>query len=253
MDTIINMETNRLSTQEFWVSDRGYNFNFQRHTGHAYDKLILKYIPDTKNGTCLEIGSYPGPHLTTFGDLHYTLNGVDFNPDNAKGLPAWLKKEGFKVGHFAAEDLFQFKTDELYDVVCSFGFIEHFINYEEVIQRHIDLTKINGYVLITTPNFRGRIQYWLHKTFDKENLSIHNVKSMRPDLWANQLEENGFEILYQGYFGGFWFWKGKPHLTWVKRKLIWIIERIIIRVRPLFRFESAAFSAHCGIVARKIR
>lgn len=247
------MENDRLSTKEFWISERGEDFHFKRQeNGHAYDKLILKYIPVNQKGTCLEIGSYPGPHLATFGDLKYTLNGVDFNPDNEKGLPAWLSKEGFKVGHFTSEDLFQFKPDEYYDVVCSFGFIEHFIHFEEVIQKHIDLTKAGGYVLITTPNFRGWIQYWLHKTFDKENLSIHNVTSMRPDLWAKQLEENGFEILYHGYFGGFWFWKGEPRLNWLKRRLIWVIERIIIRIRPFIRFESSAFSAHCGIVARKV-
>src|SRR5258705_7614303 len=138
------MESNRLSTQEFWVTERK-NFVFKRHEkGHSYDQLIQKYIPVNNNGTCLEIGSYPGPHLATFGDLGYTLNGVDFNPDNDKGLPAWLSREGYKVGQFRSADIFQFSTDERYDVVCSFGFIEHILNFDEVIRKHIDLVKTCG-------------------------------------------------------------------------------------------------------------
>lgn len=245
------METNHLSTQEFWTAGRE-NFEFKRHEkGHSYDQLIQQYIPENKNGTCLEIGSYPGPHLATFGDLGYTLNGIDFNPDNDTGLPAWLSGEGYKVGRFLSADLFSFSTAEQFDVVCSFGFIEHFLNFEEVIQKHIDLVKPGGYLLITTPNFRGAIQHWLHKTFDKENLAIHNVKSMRPDLWQKQVTLNGFEVLYQGYFGGFWFWKGQPELNGFKRKTIWLIERIIPRLRKMLWFESSSFSAHCGIVAHK--
>lgn len=245
-------ENNRLSSKEFWIADRGSDFEFRRtENNHSYDLLIKKYIPPVTQGTVLEIGSYPGTHLTTFGLLGYTLNGVDFNPDNAKGLPAWLQSEGFKTGYFTNDDFFEYQPVELFDVVSSFGFVEHFENYGEVIQRHLDLTKPGGYVVITAPNFYGFIQHWLHKTFDKENLSIHNVYSMQPDVWAKQLEEQGWEILYAGYFGGFWFWKGKPQLGWFKQKAIGLIERIIIRLRPLLWFESKAFSAHCGIVARK--
>ncbi|MFN5134083.1 MAG: class I SAM-dependent methyltransferase [Chitinophagaceae bacterium] len=246
------MDNNRLSTKEFWIADRGADFTFRRtENKHPYDYLIKKYIPPVKEGSALEIGSYPGNHLTTFGLLGYTLNGVDFNPDNTKGLPTWLQSEGFKIGQFTNDDFFEYQPDELFDVVSSFGFVEHFENFEEVILRHWELTKPGGYLVITAPNFYGWLQYWLHKTFDKENLAIHNVYSMRPEVWSSLLKKHGCEILYSGYFGGFAFWKGKPKLNLIKRAMIWVIERVIIRVSPLIRFESKAFSAHCGIVAHK--
>jgi len=247
------MVTNtKLTTSEFWTAPRP-GFYFKRHDkNHNNDVFILKYIPPTTTGTCIEIGSYPGPHLATFGDLGYELYGVDFNPDNVIGLPEWLKKEGFKVGKFWNSDIFEFDPKMMFDVVASFGFIEHFTNYEEIILKHAFLVNFGGYLLITTPNFRGTIQYWLHKTFDKDNLAIHNVQSMRPEVWAKVLKEHGFEIIYHGYFGGFWFWKGQPELGYIKRKLIWLIERIIIRIRHLLWFQSPGFSAYCGIVARRI-
>ena len=116
----------------------------------------------------IEIGSFPGPHLATFGDLGYQLNDVDFCVDNEKGLPDWLRKEGFKTGEFSVSDFFEFQPKRQYDVACSFGFIEHFINYEEVIAKHASLVNDKGYLVITTPNFRGLIQNQLNKHFDKK-------------------------------------------------------------------------------------
>ncbi|MEO7522925.1 MAG: hypothetical protein ABIT58_02460, partial [Ferruginibacter sp.] len=68
----------RLTSKEFWTPENP-KFQFQRHDGHAIYDLIKKYIPPNENGSCLEIGSFPGPFLSFFGDLGYTLNGVDFH------------------------------------------------------------------------------------------------------------------------------------------------------------------------------
>jgi 2-polyprenyl-3-methyl-5-hydroxy-6-metoxy-1,4-benzoquinol methylase len=242
----------KLTTQEYWQSNRESVVFKRQGVGHGIDEFIKQYIPITTNGSVIEIGSFPGPHLATFGDLGYELNGIDFCTDNATGLPQWLQREGFKTGDFWVSDFFEFTTPRQFDVVCSFGFIEHFLNYDEVIAKHAALVKKGGYLMITTPNFRGSVQHFLHKKFDKENLAVHNVHSMYPEKWAKQLEQMGFEIKYKGYFGGFWFWRGAEQLSPVKTKLLWLTERIIPRLRKLIWFESAACSAYCGIVAKKV-
>lgn len=240
-----------MTTQEFWENTRAQNYFKRQDAGHGIDEFIKKYVPVTDQASVIEIGSYPGPHLATFGDLGYELNGVDFCKDNAVGLPGWLKNEGFKVGQFEACDFFEYKQDRLFDVVCSFGFIEHFNNYEEIIIKHALLVKPQGYLVITTPNFRGLVQYLLHKYFDENNLALHNVKSMCPDKWSELLSDMGYEIKYAGYFGGFWFWRGEEQLSYLKRKILWLLERVIPRLRKLLWFESSFFSAYCGIVAVK--
>ena len=246
------MEDVKLTTKEYWQSNSESVIFKRQEAGHGIDIFIQRHIPPTTAGTAIEIGSFPGSHLSTFGDLGYELNGIDFCPDNAVGLPKWLKHEGFKTGDFWDGDFFEFNCERQFDVVSSFGFIEHFLNYEEVIGRHAGLVKKGGYLLITTPNFRGSVQHFLHKHFDKENLALHNVESMQPDKWAEQLKQSGFEILYNGYFGGFWFWAGAEKHPFFKRKLLWVIHRLVPRIRKMIKSDSSALSAYCGIVARKL-
>lgn len=135
------MEQVKLTTQEYWQSNRSSVIFRRQDAGHGIDEFIQKYAPATTNGSAIEIGSFPGPHLATFGDLGYELNRIDFCSDNAIGLPEWLKREGFKTGDFWVCDFFEFNTERQFDVVSSFGFIEHFLNCEEVIAKHVALVK----------------------------------------------------------------------------------------------------------------
>lgn len=246
-------EAERLTTQDYWQSQSSFA-KFKRHEkGHGIDTFIRKYIPSVVDGSVLEIGSFPGSHLPTFGDLGYQVNGIDFCVENGTAVPAWLQKEGCKTGTFWVADFFEFSPSHQFDVVCSFGFIEHFEEFEKVILKHSSLVKDNGYILITTPNFKGVIQQLLHRYFDKNNLALHNLKSMQPALWAKLLEQNGYTVIYKGYFGGFWFWRGHEEFGRVKKGLLWLIERMIPRMRRLLPLEAKAYSAYCGIVAKKIK
>ncbi len=245
------MVDNKLTTIDFWVDNDKHHFFKRYDEGHGIDDFIIKYIPTTKLGSCLEIGSFPGPHLATFGDLGYALNGVDFHPLNKDLLPAWLQQQGFTIEEFVSIDFFKYSPHKKFDVVASFGFIEHFVDYEDMIQRHINLVNDNGYIIITTPNFKGLIQKSLHIFFDKINLSKHNIESMQPTKWKKILEDNNFEIIYYGYFGDFWFWHGAEKLPKWKTFLLWFVERAVPRIRKLLWFQSSLFSAYAGIVAVK--
>lgn len=240
----------RLTTREYWTKEN-LQFEFQRHNGHAVETLLRKFIPFNREGSCIEIGSFPGPFLTVFGDLGYTLNGIDFHQKNELELPRWLQGLGYKTGEFKTTDFFEYPISRKFDVVASFGFIEHFDNYKEVILKHAALVKPGGYLALTTPNFRGEIQYWLHSTFDSNNLALHNLESMQPNLWASLLVDNGFEIKYQGHFGGFLFWRSPQQMGTLKKRSLWIIERVITRLGKLIWFQSPAFSGYCGLIASK--
>ncbi len=244
----------RLTDEAYWNS--GYvQTEFTDATGSSLEVLLTKYLEDGTSRSCLEIGSYPGSYMPAIGRKGYQLHGIDFNKRNANDLPQWLKGLGLTVGEFWSGDFFDFAKNHTnrYDLICSFGFIEHFENYLEVIEEHIKLLKPTGQIIITTPNFSGWMQYLPHKFFDAKNLTKHNLKSMNPGAWRKLLEAHGFTVTFSGYFGKYYFWvdesekRSKLQLFLLKN-----VNRLIFNLNKLIKKsgkESKSYSAFCGIVA----
>ena len=246
----------KLTDENYW--NDGYS---GQQFGEAKEGALIDFLQTHLNSvthaTCLEIGSFPGSYIPAIGRKGYQLNGIDFNKRNEDDLPKWLNSLGLKIGEFQSGDFFEFikKHNTRYDLVCSFGFIEHFENYKEVIQSHIDLLKPSGKIIITTPNFRGWMQYLPHKIFDNENLKKHNLKSMNPDEWRKILESNGFEVKFYGWFGKYEFWvdlnqkRSKLQLFMLKNvnRFIFNFNKIVKKAGK----ESKSYSAFCGIVAER--
>ncbi len=205
------------------------------------------------NGSCLEIGCFPGRYLTIFGDLGYQLNGIDLLDKTDTELPVWLKREGYIVGDFIKDDFIAHDFNEKkYDIVYSLGFIEHFTNWEEVVVKHIQLVKPGGKLIIEVPNFRGYIQYFLHFIFDRENLRRHFVPSMDPDKWEKLLLREGFEIEKKEFFYGFDFWVEEQKRNRVMIFLLNFFHKVVWKVKPFIKGNSKHYSPFCGIVARKL-
>jgi len=246
------VEAGRLTEKEYWL-ETSEQYTMGRHNAHTeVVELIKKHIPKGNNKSCIEIGSFPGPFLATLGDLGYELNGIDYNPRNKSEVAEWLYSEKLNVNEFYSEDFFKFIFPKKYDVVCSFGFIEHFENFENVIQMHIDMCTENGVILITTPNFKGALQYWLHQLLDAENLKQHHVPAMDLEKWKKVLSQNNFEIIYANPFGGLKFWVEKSHKRNIVQKItLWFVERIIIRIAKLLKRNSTVYSPYLGIIAKR--
>lgn len=245
------MKTKNIVSQDYW--DNSYS-------GIAYKvipaddslrKLINEYISSATEGqTCLEIGCFPGRHLAVFGEMGYELHGIDRTPRIEIDLKDWFVKMGFLVGELKKAGIEQFNPDRKYDIVCSFGFIEHFTNWDEILQRHFKLVKDNGLIIITTPNFRGFFQRTFHKLVDKENFDRHVIDSMVPNKWKEIAERNGFSPLFHGHFGKYDFWVDNQKRGKLERKLV----KFIRKLTPLFRKlpeNKSAYSPYCGLIAKK--
>ncbi len=149
----------------------------------------------------LEIGCYPGRYLYLFAkNFGYRVSGVDFVPQT-KEIPAWLAALGVEAG-VTCTDFLAFQPPQPYDVVASFGFIEHFPHWEEVLDRHVALLKPGGTLLIECPNFRYG-QYWLRWFLNPQFIEGHYLDAMDLPKWHKALEERGLEILYCNYFQTF--------------------------------------------------
>jgi 2-polyprenyl-3-methyl-5-hydroxy-6-metoxy-1,4-benzoquinol methylase len=213
-----------------------------------YEHLNLVKPGETKS--VFEIGVYPGRFMYHFGKLGYELHGID----QTKYLPAlvkWLKDQQFKVGQFEQLDVMKVPESKQYDVVFSAGFIEHFVQFKDMISLHAKLVKPGGYVYITAPNFGGKLQYFLHSTLDKQNLDRHYVPSMNVAIWAEVLQQHGFSIVQSGYIGGIDFWVDKEKRSAGKKLLLSLAKKAIKIARKLQLPNRRSYSPECVIIAQK--
>ena len=146
-------------------------------------RWLQKNIPPGQ-GSCLELGCFPGRYLAVFGELGYEVNGIDLTPRVELDLKPWLQQRGYQVGELIRDDVFTHPFGRRYDIVCSFGLIEHFEDWPGLLRRHAELVAEGGTLIVSTPNFRTGIQGLLHRWCDQENLGRHNLAAMFPDKWA---------------------------------------------------------------------
>ncbi|NTW62266.1 class I SAM-dependent methyltransferase [Candidatus Saccharibacteria bacterium] len=196
--------------------------------GVVLSDIFEKYLPKSKQLTCIEIGSVPGNFLTYFyHKFGYQITGIDFS-DNSKLFHETMKKNGIKNYKFINDEFLGHKFTGMYDVVTSFGFIEHFDDTLEVLGKHVDLVKPGGYLAITIPNFRF-LQYLYHSYFDRNNLEIHNLKSMHIGYLKRYLKRRGLNKIVAGYFGNLSVWRQEEELDLKKLRMINAIHRWVSR------------------------
>lgn len=153
------------------------------------------------------------------------MAGIDATPFVITRMPEHLRANGVYSNRLYHGDFLEFEAPEQYDLVCSFGFIEHFYNFEEIIEKHIRMVKPTGRLLLSCPNFRG-LQYLFHLLLDRENLRRHVLAAMNLACWRKILEKNGMRVEYEGYYQTVDFWWENDHLGFVTKKLANHIQRI---------------------------
>lgn len=179
------------------LTDRNYWKEYWSH--YEYEKIpskvpFKKFLPLVDGAKSFaEIGGFPGTYAAYFykqGCPDVTL--LDF----------YIDKE--MVNHFeqindiprdtihcVESDFFAFKPDKRYELVFSYGFIEHFDDTKDVVARHCSLLDENGKLLILLPNFRG-INGLIQYLFDRKTLRAHNLNSMKISVLKGIMAELGF-------------------------------------------------------------
>lgn len=244
----------KYTKQEYWNKVNDGKRYCMATRQHAVIRLIDEYVPDSDGSKeCFEIGCCPCRFLTYMGvKKKYIINGIDYSDGMTERLDKWLRSCNQKVGKVYRGDFFEMNDSKKYDFVYSCGFIEHFENYKKVISMHVPLVKKGGYLVITTPNFRGRFQYMAHKILDRENLERHNIASMNPEQWKRVLEKEHFKILYCGYFGGIDFWvSNKQERGKIEKNILNIFKWFVEKAKKKNLKDSREWSPYIGIVAVK--
>jgi len=235
-------------SQSYWDSSYSeYKYSIANDQVTTWLNNNLKLTP----GSAFEAGCFPGRYLAWLGKHGWNVSGMDLTPRMESDFRTWLTSENIRFTRIARGDVLNYMrtSSDRYDLVCSFGFIEHFENFLEVIALHGSILKPGGTLAITTPHFKGGVQKFLHSSLDRENLARHYLPSMDPNLWRHQLESNGFTIQWCGYFGNFDFWADKQHRNFFQK----LVLKGLNIITPFLKWlpDSSLYSPYCGIIATK--
>ncbi len=198
------MKSNRLTRREYW-DDHWKTFKpkiiTEKNIQNIFPSLFKKYLPVNHKFRCLEVGCVPGDLLIALNKIFgYRPVGVDYN-NKIDLIRKNMRKNGITDYKVYKADIFKFEPKEKYDVVCSFGLIEHFSDPKPCIGKMASLVRKGGYYIVHVPNFRW-LQYIIHYFSDKELFDTHNLKYMDIDNLEKVIHEvASVETIYAGYFG----------------------------------------------------
>jgi SAM-dependent methyltransferase len=237
--------------QDYW--NKSYN-NLKLTKADEEDptsKLLDKFLSPVKKKKMIEIGCFPGRFLSIISKKGYLINGIDLYHNTPKTLTPFLVEQGIEFGNFIVGDFNQYEFNEQFDLVCSFGFVEHFKNYSEVIAKHCEILAPNGILIITAPNFSGGLQRTLHALMDRENYSRHNIESMNLDLWEQAIQTKNFKIMFKGYYGVFDFWTDHSEKKFLLSFCIRIVRKILMTLFKKINIDMKFSSPYMAIIARR--
>lgn len=198
----------RLTEQDYWKQKADAASDEQ--PGFMFFEEIARHLPADPELSFLELGCAPGRILAEFGRrLGYEVHGIDYAAD-ADDIERYLRGNGCRVGEVARADVFDWEPGREYDIVASFGLIEHFDDPGPLVDRHFALSRPGAKVVIGVPNF-ARGQHLLHWLFDRPNLRRHNLGCMSLGFLRDAAQRNGAGIVDLRYTGGHYdLWRETP-------------------------------------------
>lgn len=243
--------TDRAFWKSFWESKKDLIFHIK--SNYVFGDILAKLIAEKNIKTAIELGGFPGyyaTYLKKYQHLETTLFDYYIHDELINRL---LEKNGLKPGDIKIieADLFTYQPAKLYDMVLSFGLIEHFNDTKAIIETHLQFLKPGGVLFITLPNFKG-VNGWVQRKFDRDNYDKHNIDSMNPQLLAGYCRALGLTEIEAYYHGRFstWLENSSQQNGAAKAlvKTIWLAGKVLTKVIP---FESKALSPYIVLKAVK--
>lgn len=169
------------------------------------DTLLSHYLPKhhgpkKKQPIICELGSGDGMLVKKIaGLIEYKPFGIEYSKKAAKiskinGVDAYI------ADAFDKKVISKFKNH--FDVVFSYGFIEHIMPPEKAVKLHIDLTKPGGYFVIQIPRFRG-FNFLKLRFFRPDLIKNHNLDIMNEDVLEKLCKTPGVKKIFCGNYGTF--------------------------------------------------
>lgn len=245
-----------LTDKKYWHKNFG-DPDFFYFGGSSYGKYLNKYLDIDPNKTCIEIGAFPGGNLGYLAKtFHFKPTALDF-VDNIDFIRKNMEYNNINECEIISEDFLKWESEMKYDVVCSHGFIEHFVNYEEVLQKHIDILENNGTLIITVP-YLDYFQLWVRQILYterkyKETMAVHNKEVMNIDILKEIIfKRNKLSKQFVGFVRGMeiWFPANEGTIQMDKIRIYNFIKKLE-RIVNALKISNRFISPEILIIAKK--
>ncbi|MBL0941523.1 MAG: class I SAM-dependent methyltransferase [Alphaproteobacteria bacterium] len=213
------------------------------------DKFFQRFLQDKKGLSVLEIGCANSIWPIYFHKyFDAKVSGLDYSEVGCEKSRALLKH--YEVpGNIYCADLFKPPADLLqkFDLVVSFGVVEHFENTAECLKSCAAFVKPGGALLTLIPNMPSIIGF-IQKYVDRDIYDVHMPLTKQMFKKAHEqanlpLKEYGYfmsinlGVVNSGVFSNNPFNKYLRHVLSSISKICWIFERCGVRI-PKNRFTS---------------
>ncbi len=207
---------------------------------HKFYTRVLKGH-ETKGKTFLEVGCGNSSFMTYFAqEFGFDVAGIDYSELGCEQTRRILKRDGIKQ-NVQLVDAFNPPAElkEKFDVVGSFGVVEHFSDTAKTIEAFSYFLKPGGILITSVPNVAGvsgllqkhmnRPVYDIHVAMDKAYLEEANKKAGLKMLDSKYFLSVSFAVTLEGIGGKIPYYI--PKLILLKgiryfSKVIWMFEEI---------------------------
>lgn len=251
----MNNIKDNFTTQAYWES---YYKNVSTEksviedVGQTDDKYweIFYNAAVLKSNNILEIGTYPGRYLAYIASKYNLIpTGIDYNSDSNK-IEETMRIMGIEKYRYIQENFFKVVPVEKFDFVFSIGFIEHFENFNEVLDKHVAFMNDKGALLVMVPN-KKYIRKWYGLMVDRKNLEIHNLKCMNLSTFQVFARRNNLNIHTLKYEGGFAY-SVHQSLNLLQKIVYHIVRRGAIVLNPILKkYPSKYYSSYMVAIFTK--
>ena len=219
-------------------------------------RTAARILPNAKLDY-IELGCAPGLFTAALAkDKPWSISGIDYSRDSELFIKT-IKLIG-KDATLYKQDLFDFQLPHKYDIVASYGLVEHFRggSFEEVMHIHDACLKDSGHIVIAVPNFTG-VPYIFHYIFDRPDLDKHNVDVMQPGVIENWLRDKGYSVIFGDYVGVMRLWGNSGFVnSKVLSKLVAGLAVALSKLAQLlsvlgFKLSGRSWSPYLLVIAQK--
>lgn len=172
-----------------------------------WETILPQVLAGRRGQRAVEVGSAPGEFLVKLRDrFGLDVYGIEYSAVGAELNRAAFRTAGIPSQNVIAGDFFAIARERRYrgffDVVISRGFIEHFTDPSEAIDRHLDVLSDDGILIVSVPNLRG-LNFLGSWVLDRKVVGMHNLSIMARDSFEGLFVDRPLDVKLCRYYGTF--------------------------------------------------